>query len=192
MSLSPLLSNGAVAADVAAHLDGLDHAARVTAVRALRPRELGRLWTLAEGAAVDLAHFVPAGVPGGEPVRHLGVNSLPAFRQFEKRFLRPEDGRERLYGYNHQALMCVTGPGYFVVDPATEGDELFIDYYEVPPARPREDWPPVRDNEGLPSRLVYGRMRDRMRGVSGHVSIGRAFKDGKAMDTWFALVRESA
>ena len=48
MSLSPLLSNGAVAADVAAHLDGLDHAARVTAVRALRPRELGRLWTLAE------------------------------------------------------------------------------------------------------------------------------------------------
>jgi hypothetical protein len=35
-------------------------------------------------------------------------------------------------------------------------------------------------------------MVDVMRGISNHVSIGRAWKQGKYMDAWFALVREDA
>lgn len=177
-------------AELARHLDEAGPSARLAEVRALGRRDLARLWELAAGAAVDLDHFVPPEVVPGEPVRHLGTNSLLAFRTFEKRFLRPVDGRERLHGYNHQAMQVLTGPGYFVVDPAANCDELFIDYYEVPPSRPRPDWPAVRDNEHLPGKLVYGRMRDRMRRVSTHVSIGRAYREGKAMDAWFAMVRE--
>ena len=39
-------------------------------------------------------------------------------------------------------------------------------------------------------RFVYAGMIDIMRGVSTHVTIGRALKGGKFMDAWFVLCRE--
>jgi hypothetical protein len=37
---------------------------------------------------------------------------------------------------------------------------------------------------------VYAGMKDYMRRVSEHVSIGRAYKHEKPMNAWFVLVRE--
>jgi hypothetical protein len=175
-------------ADLASSLDGLDHPARLAAVRSLPGRSLARLFECVESEAIDLDHFVPAGLGDGIPVRHLGVNSLPLFRQFEKRFVRAP-GSDLLWGYNHQAMGWLTGPGYFAVPAIAAGESLCIDYNSVPDCRPVENWPAPRGNEGFPDRFVYGFMRDHMRRVSRHVSIGRAEKKGRLLDTWFALVR---
>ena len=86
----------------------------------------------------------------------------------------------------------LTGPGYFVVTLG-EGEhqgELAIDYTKVPKNKPAS-WPEIADNEGGIGSLVYGRMVDYLRGISTHVSIGRAYK-GTAMNAWFALVRKDA
>jgi hypothetical protein len=167
-------------------------------VRALSGAQLGLLYERCAGCRLEPAHFVPAGLPAGRGVRHFGVNSLPVFRRFEKRFMRaPADARGgvapangRLWGYNHQALAPLTGPGYFVVDARADGAELVIDYSAVPERDPGAGWPRVRDNRGIPARWVYGALRDRMRRVSAHVSIGRAFRGERPLSTYFALVRE--
>jgi hypothetical protein len=39
------------------------------------------------------------------------------------------------------------------------------------------------------SRYIYDRTQDTMRGVSKHVSVGRASRDGKLMENWFVLCR---
>lgn len=187
-SLSWLLSEGADPPALAAHLDGLDHPARVREVAALSGRWLGRLFERVEGRAIDLGHLVPTDVAEGVPVRHVGVNSLPLFRRFEKRFMRAPGGAG-LWGYNHQAMRWLTGPGYFVVAPGRPAEDLCIDYHSVPDGDPGSGWPAVRGNEGFPDRFVYGFMRDHMRRVSDHVSIGRAERKGRMLDTWFALVR---
>lgn len=185
------------AADVegfGAYLDALDGPARLTEVRGLSGRALGALFERCGERPLSTDHLVPAEVADGIEVRHLGINSMPLFRTFEKRFVRAPHGSSpagRLWGYNHQAMQAFTGPGYFVVDIPAPGAELVIDYFEVPPVRPRDDWPVVRGNEGLPSRLVYGFMRDGMRRVSADVCVGRACRRGKEMNTWFALVREA-
>jgi hypothetical protein len=190
-ALATLLSGGAdsaALAALAAHLDALDPPERVRQVAALPGRALGRLFEQVEGQAVGLEHFVPADVAQGVPVRHVGVNSLPLFRRFEKRFMRVPGGGN-LWGYNHQAMRWLTGPGYFVVAPAGAGEDLCIDYHSVPDGQPGAGWPDVRGNEGFPDRFVYGFMRDHMRRVSSHVSIGRAERKGRVLNTWFALVR---
>ncbi len=174
--------------DLATSLDDLDHLARLAAIRSLSGRSLARLFECVEGEPLDLDHLVPSELGEGVPVRHLGVNSLPLFRQFEKRFVRPAGGGV-LCGYNHQAMGWLTGPGYFVVPSVPPGESLCIDYHSVPDQRPVDGWPTPRGNEGIPDRFVYGFMRDHMRRVSSHVSIGRAEKKGRLLDTWFALVR---
>jgi hypothetical protein len=68
------------------------------------------------------------------------------------------------------------------------GAEVVIDYCEVPARKPAE-WPPVLPNSARLSRFIYYRTRDYMRGVSQHVTIGRATRDGKPMDNWFVLCR---
>ena len=70
--------------------------------------------------------------------------------------------------------------------------EVLIDYCEVPsdkPAGKPDGWPDVRPNSAGLSRFIYNRTKDTMRGVSSHVSIGRAARDGKVMDNWFVLCR---
>ena len=40
------------------------------------------------------------------------------------------------------------------------------------------------------SRFVYYRTQDVLRGVSRHVTVGRATKGGKPMSAWFVLCRD--
>jgi hypothetical protein len=179
---------------VAALLDGLTHTERVEAVRALGRREQRRLYAGVDGfRPVALADLVPPSVPDFTPVRHYGRNTLPAFTHFEKRFCRPrgEDANKpgSLYGYNFQSLSPLTGPGYFVAVAAPGRPEVWVDYRRVPPDHP-QGWPEIRSNERGLSRFVYGFMVDTLRGVSQHVTIGSAARNGKDLGSWFVLCRE--
>ena len=51
-------------------------------------------------------------------------------------------------------------------------------------------WPEIVPNSVKLGRFVYAGMIDVMRGISSHVSIGRARKKHGWMDAWFVLVRE--
>ncbi len=152
------------------------------------------LWEAAKGfRPVGLDDFVPPSTLPLVEVIHYGKNSLPAHTSFQKRFCRPGDTADgaMLFGYNHQSLSALTGPGYFVVRPSSEEGEVDILYTEVPTQKPGT-WPPVLPNEARLGRFVYAGMVDVMRGISPHVSIGRAKKQGRWMDNWFVLVREDA
>jgi hypothetical protein len=174
---------------LAAYLDGLDPAQRVAQARDLTAAEQARLFEAVAGRRrVTLDDFVPRGAQPLQPVIHYGRNSLPVFKIFEKRFCRPNTGGGELWGYNEQPYKTFTGPGYFVAKQASES-EVVIDYCEVPPDKPAQ-WPPILPNSARLSRFIYYRTRDFMRGVSQHVTIGRATREGKPMDNWFVLCRE--
>ncbi len=175
----------------AAHLDALPPASRVHEVRALRPRELARLFEAASGhRAIGLDFVVPEALPPMREVVHEGKNSLPVLTHFAKVFCRPEEEDDVLWGYNrtHPLVTHLVGPGYFVLRPHEVEGELLVDYLHVPPRAPR-GWPRILSNEARLSRFVYAGTQDVLRGVSAHVSIGRAFRDGRPMDAWFALCR---
>jgi hypothetical protein len=175
---------------LAEFLDALDHRARVAAVRALCPSCLKKLYDRVDGfRKVTIDDLVSPKLGMRKQVRHFGKNSLPAFTIFEKRFMRPEAGSKELWGYNFQALAPVTGPGYFVAYDAADRGEVDIDYTQIPSWRP-EDWPAVQSNERGLSNLVYAHMVDKLRGITQHVSIGRAWKKGKVQNAWFILCRE--
>jgi hypothetical protein len=173
---------------LAAYLDRLDSERRVAETRALAGAEQARLFEAAAGVRpVTLGDFVPVAVPPLHSVIHYGRNSLPLFRLFEKRFCRPDRDGGELWGYNEQPWKMLTGPGYFVARQES-AEEVVIDYCEVPPRKPVE-WPPILPNSARLSRFIYHRTRDFMRGVSQHVTIGRATREGKPMDNWFVLCR---
>jgi len=175
---------------LARYLDGLDDATRIREVRELSRGEQARLFEAALGARpVTLADFVPAGTAPLAQVIHYGRNSLPLFRIFEKRFCRPAETESDgvLWGYNEHSVRWMTGPGYFVAKAHAPG-EVLVDYLEVPPGKP-DAWPPVKPNSSGRGRFVYGGTQDVVRGVSRHVSIGRATRRGKPMDNWFVLCR---
>lgn len=172
-------------------LDELGHLGRVDTIRGWNKKTQARLYEAAQGfRKLTLDDFVP---PSTEPLReiiHHGKNTLPSFSHFQKRFCKSADAEQKdLLGYNHQSLMGLTGPGYFVVHPAEAEGEIDIDYLRVPSEKP-EAWPPIQSNERGIGRLVYGGMVDVMRGISSHVTIGRAKKKGRAIDAWFVLCRE--
>ena len=48
---------------------------------------------------------------------------------------------------------------------------------------------PRRSPSSRASRFVYAGMIDMLRGVSKHVTIGRAIRNGKEADNWFLLCR---
>lgn len=172
-----------------AYLDGLDHPARLEATRKLGGREQARLFEAAKGfRPITLDDFVPKDTAPLSEVIHWGRNTLPAFNFFQKRFCRPEGKDDELWGYNEQSMKWAVGPGYFVTRQSSP-EEVVIDYYEVPPGKV-PSWPDIKQNSSGLSRLVYDKMQDFMRGVSKHVSIGRAAKKGKDMDAWFVLTRE--
>ena len=185
---------GAERPDAAAIRDLLDRASspdRLEAIRALGgPAIQRRLWdTVASAPRVDLADLVP---PDTKPLREVifhGKNSLPAFTHFQKRFCRPGAGEGMLWGYNHQQLGWLTGPGYFVVhEDGARG--AAIDYRHVPPDRP-STWPDVKPNDRGVSRFVYRDMIDYMRRVARDVFIGSAHRDGKELGNYFVLCREA-
>ena len=176
-------------------LDGMDPDDRVAAVRALGRSQQRRLYAAVEGfAPVRLVDLVPAGEPDLATVRHFGRNTLPLFTLFEKRFCRPagEDPEKpgALYGYNHQSMAAVTGPGCFVAHEDESRSEVLIDYREIPREQPA-GWPEIRRNDRGLSRLVYGGMVDTLRRVSEHVTIGSAARGGKDLGSWFVLCREA-
>lgn len=175
-----------------AAFDAASHAERVQAIREFSPKIQRRLFEAAEGRAVDIEHIVPSDKGSLEEVIHEGQNTLPMFRKFQKRFCRPsrdqrQTDREVLWGYNHQTMAPFTGPGYFVAYEDDDTGEVWIDYRELPTERP-DEWPKIIDNKARLGRFVYHGMVDRLRRVSKHCTIGRAFK-GEAMNAWFVLVR---
>jgi hypothetical protein len=173
------------------YLDGLGPGSRVKQARQLTAQEQALLFDAADGfKPLTVEDFVPAAVPAMKQVIHFGRNSLPVFRVFEKRFCRPEGefASVQLWGYNEQLFKRATGPGYFTARQS--GDtEVVIDYTQVPPYRP-DAWPEILPNSARLSRFIYNGTKDYMRGVSGHVSVGRATRDGKNMDNWFVLCRQ--
>ncbi|MCO4759973.1 MAG: hypothetical protein KC502_00595 [Myxococcales bacterium] len=191
---------------IAAYLDGLDHATRMTEVYSLRGKPLRVLYDLATGRNADLASFVPLELPLGTEVVHHGVNNLPPpiGGYFRKPMARAPDQPDLVWGYNQNeglagATPWFTGPGYFAVRPTgsdspdgrtDHGGQLFINYYERPDDAPVGSWPHPKPTIAMTASLVYGKMCDYMWQVSDHVSIGSAYKRGKAVGAYFALVRE--
>ena len=175
---------------IARFLDGLGAEDRRTAITALSGARLQRrLYEAVAGAPrTTLADFVPPDAPPLREVIFHGKNSLAAFTLFQKRFCRPAAGTDTLWGYKHQQLAWLTGPGYFVVhEDGARG--AAIDYREVPPEHP-PTWPDVKRNDRGFSRFVYRDMVDYMRRVSRDVFIGSAHRDGKELGNYFVLCRE--
>ena len=176
----------------------LDHVeARVGGIRSINPKEQARLFDAAQGfRPVTVEDFVPSDVGTMREVIHWGRNSLPAFADFQKRFVRPDDPAAtdagELWGYNEQTMKAVTGPGYFVCYDIADG-EVLIDYTRSVPAGPGQlpaGWPKVLPNSAKLSRFIYNGTTDTMRGVSRHVTIGRAARAGEWMQNWFVLCRQ--
>jgi hypothetical protein len=181
--------------EIADFLDGLSSADRIEAVRGLGRPEQRRLYRAVDGfLPLRLTDLVPPSAADLETVRHFGRNTLPAFTLFEKRFCRPRGADARkpgeLWGYNHQTLSRLTGPGYFVAREDPTRPEVLIDYTALPSERPA-DWPEIRPNELGLSRLVYGHMIDTLRRVSEHVTIGSAARRGRDLGSWFVLARQA-
>lgn len=180
-------------ARIAEALDRMNHESRLFTVRSATKQEMATLWELVKDNAVDAGHFVPSGVDPLVEVIHHGKNSLPAFTHFQKRFCRADDDSGELWGYNHQDLGWLIGPGYFAAHSTEDEKEpvsaYVIDYTRIPKKKP-EAWPEIADNAGGVRSLVYGRMKDYMRKVSDHVSLGKAYKDGAEVGAYFLLCRE--
>ena len=174
-----------------AALDAASHEERVEATRGWSKAVQARLYEAAGGRGVGLDQMVPTEAPLHEVI-HVGTNSLPAFRAFEKRFCRPSSGEHAAYGYNHTAQQWATGPGYYVAYPDPDQPpgvgEFVIDYRRLPDEKPAS-WPAIVSNRARLGVVVYAGMVDRLRRLSAHVTIGRAYKK-KPMRAWFVLVRE--
>jgi hypothetical protein len=175
------------------YLDGLADAERARVACSLSARQQAVLFDAALAfMPLSLDFFVPERAGLLTQVIHTGRNSLPVFTRFEKRFCRPAAGTTALFGYNENpsSIRHVTGPGYFVCYEV-EGSEVLIDYKQVPPtdAQRPAGWPAIFPNSAGGSRFIYNGTQDTMRGVSRHVSIGRAARGGKWMDNWFVLCR---
>jgi hypothetical protein len=175
---------------IARLLDTLGHAERMASVLSLRSRQLQALYECVDGfQPLSLHDLVPQNSAPYTPVRHHGRNSLPMFTHFEKRFYRLPNPAA-VGGANFQSTSWLTGPGYFIARPNQRGDQIVIDYSELPEQAPAS-WPHIRNNDRGISRLVFGGMTDTLRRVSQHVSIGAAAKSGKAIEAYFVLCREA-
>jgi hypothetical protein len=183
MNLNGELSSGRFElSKVASYLDGLDSEERLAAVRSLGARAQANLF---EAVLEDI---VPARLGARVEVPHNGKNSLPMFTLFAKVFTRPSTESKELWGYNRNNGFIETfvGPGYYV---AYEQDgEIAVDYTRLPDGK-LDHWPAILSNEARASRFVYSGMIDMLRGVSRHVTIGRAIRNGKEADNWFVLCR---
>jgi len=190
MDISPMILPSVDRKEVARVLDDVGEQVRLKAIADLGRAELARLFdAAADNEPIDLEHFVPPDVPPMTEVIHEGKNSLGLFTRFQKRFCRPASAitPPELWGYNEQSMRLFTGPGYFVAHRSNEGG-VVVDYTRLPPDKP-EGWPPILPNSARLSRFIYNGTVDVMRKVSTHVSVGRAYRGGKAMDAWFVLAR---
>jgi hypothetical protein len=187
MSLASLLDQpGMSMAEIGPHLDALDSADRVAECGALSAARQKRLWELASAAPR------PGGgdlIPGGQDTAvFAGRNSLGMFSHFQKRFARR--GAE-IAGYNVHPLAWLIGPGYFMVETGPAGMPLRFDYARVPTAAPA-GWPRVSDNSSALARPVYGGLLDEVVWVASDVLVGSAFREGRALGSYFVLARAAA
>jgi hypothetical protein len=216
MGLRELLASRASRTEIASYLDGLVQDVRMLEANSLSRREQAQLFELAgENPPIRVSHFVPDDEPAQKAIHHPGRNTVPVpsyFKYFQKRFTKSPDPKHAglIAGYNHSNAFFIR-PGYFM-GYETDGAHLppdkasmraewmlrggvVIDYFLVPEgwALP-PTWPRVVPNSVGLQRLVYYRTRDFMRGVSKHVSIGRAAtedrKGDRWLDFWFTLVRQ--
>ncbi len=173
------------------YLDGLSPDRRQREALSLNRRQQRALFDAAQGfRPLTLEDLVPANVPAMEEVPHEGLNTLPAARRFAKVCVRPRDVQGEVWGYNRNIpiLETVVGPGYYVAHDHHVKGELLVNYLRVPPERPAH-WPPILPNSARLSRFVYNGTQDVLRGVSEHVTIGRAMKAGRWLPAWFVLCR---
>ncbi len=189
--LRALLDHNAAREKIAEHLNGLGCRERMSQALALSGKEVGRLYnSCAGGPELTLEDIVPSDVPNDATVIFEGRNSLPAFTSFQKRFARVGD--EHIVGYNHQTMSMITGPGFFVVKPASDDadvpGELYFDYTSKPQKLPSA-WPSYKPNSSGLSTLVYKDMKDYMRVAGKNVIVGKAFKRGKSQNVYFLLCR---
>ena len=197
-ALASLLDQNAPLEAVARHLDGLDHQVRLDQCRSLNRKSQRALFNLASADAVSLADLVPKGVAPCTEVIQFGMNTLPlptGLRKFEKRFCRPQDDTQRLFGFNEGSTRSLIGPGYFVAVPTLGNAQwqargaVVVDYYQVPDGPVVDGWPAVVSNSRGLQMFVFAGTRDFMRRVSDWVTIGAAYKGEKALDHYFVLVR---
>lgn len=169
-------------------LDQASHQERVAWIRGLGRGEMVKLWALCAGTDLDAAYFH---ADPGNVVIHEGRNSLPAFNNFQKRFVLMNG---KVQGYNHQDFAWFTGPGHFTIfevgpnDPRAAGHEVVIDYVNHPTDN-HADFPPLKHNMAGFSRFVYGGTQDWCRRVAKNVCIGEARRSEKPIGAYFMLVR---
>lgn len=193
MEFSDLISApGTTPAMLAQHLDALTPEARLAQTLALGASAQARLFDLVEGARrFTLDELAPQTATPLTGVRHEGRNSMLLFTRFAKIFAVPDEptkaATER-WGFNATSALVTTtvGPGYFVT--IQQGDEVLVDYTRLPP-KPLLGAPAILPNEARLSRFVYNQTKDVVRGVSHHVSIGRAWRGTRRLDNWFVLCR---
>ena len=196
MDLGELIRSDAKIEEISAYLDALDRDSRRQETRALNGKLQALLYERAAGSPpLALSDFVPESVQSDREVIHSGRNSQPAFQYFEKRFCRPASRENELWGYNEASARPLIGPGYFVAHPAANsgGDprgSVVVDYFEVPAGPVPQSWPTIKPNSRGLQMFVYNKMRDYMRGVSSHVSIGAAYRMEKRLMGYFVLCRE--
>lgn len=170
-------------------LNAADPQTRLDASRRFNLKIQKRLYAVTEGRVVTADQLVPIDAKG-QQVIHDGTNTLPAFRAFQKRFAKPEDPANReVVGYNHNWYQFAAAPGYFVGSHVDELNQFVIDYTELPTEKAPE-WPKIISNKFGLGIFIWTGMKDRMRSVSEHVTIGRAYKGGKPMNAYFTLVRQ--
>ncbi len=183
-----MIEEGKSQKELAAYLDSLSHAERLREVESIPGNIQEKLFQIA-AADTKVEDLVPSTTPPLKEVIFYGKNSLPVMNIFQKRMCRSSDG-SLLWGYNHQSLKWLTGPGCFIVANETDRPgEVMIDYTKLPTAFPPQ-WPAIKSNNSGITALVYGHMKDYMRRVSKNVFIGEATKKGKKMGQYFLLCRE--
>lgn len=199
--IQALLREGAPLGRIAALLDGLDQGRRKEALSRLGRDDQRRLYERAsEGEPLDIGFLCPAGLAPVTAIDHAGTNTLPLprfLRRFEKRFSKPADGSDRLFGYNEWLLRRLLGPGYFVASSTADNadwqgrGDVVVDYFQVPDGPVPPEWPRVVPNSRGLQRFVFNGTRDFLRRVSADVSIGAAFKGERPLDHYFTLCRET-
>ncbi len=171
-----------------AALDGATHHERVQASWKFTKKVQRRLFDQASGRRVSFDQFVPH-EDTYRPIHHWGKNTVfPGVDHFQKRFARVPGREDVLYGYNESWYRFAVSPGYYVAYMDDEAGELVVDYTRMPEGRP-DEWPTILPNWFGLGPLIFLGMQDRLRRVSQHVTIGRAYKS-KPMNQWFVLVRE--
>lgn len=189
--LRRLVDSGAGSAEIADFLTGLSGRQRVAEAMSIGGKRQGRLYdALADAEPVTLDDIVPPDAPPSATIFYEGRNSMPLFDRFQKRFQRSTDGS--IIGYNHQLWSPLTGPGYFVVKPASPDADVpgepYFDY-TIAPDREPTGWPAYRRNEWGFSLVVYAHMQDYMRRVADGTLVGKAYKRGKPAGYYFILAR---